>query len=84
MKLELYTKNNCSTCTYTKKILREKNIIFTEHVVGVNVQRETVLGQFPQVKLLPIVVIDGEYIGTKEQLFQYIAMHGDPNGESKS
>ncbi len=84
MKIELFTRDKCSTCTHTKTLLREKNIIFTEHIIGVTVQREVIIERFPQAKLLPIVVVDDEYIGTKEQLFQYIAKQGAPNGKSKS
>ncbi len=77
MTIELYTRDSCNTCTYTKRILKEQNIQFTEHKIGVDIERDELRTKFPHARLLPIVIVDGVFIGTKDQLFMYI------QGESK-
>ena len=72
MKIELYTRDSCKTCAFTKKILQERHIAFTEYKVGTDIHREKLLEMFPGARLLPLVVIDGDYIGTKENLFAYL------------
>lgn len=69
MLIELYTKPGCSRCDQSKKFLREKSIPFTEIEVEKDVSREVVLDKFPGAKMLPVVVVDGTWIGGRDELF---------------
>lgn len=73
MRIELYTKNDCSFCTKAKKLLVEKNLNYSENLIGVTVTREWVKEQFPEAKLVPIVVINGQYLGGYDELTAYLA-----------
>jgi len=77
MRVDLYTRETCQTCILTKKMLVERNVPFTEHKVGHDIQREEILEQFPQAKKLPVIVVDGIYIVSKEHLSIYIDNYGD-------
>lgn len=77
MRVELFTRDTCQMCIMTKKMLVERNVPFVEHKVGHDIQREEILERFPQAKKLPVIVVDGIYIGSKEHLSIYIDNYGD-------
>ena len=77
MMVDLYTRDTCQTCILTKKMLVERNVPFTEYIVGQDIQREEVLVRFPEAKMLPVIIADGIYIGSKEHLSIYIDNYGD-------
>jgi len=77
MKVEIFTRDSCQTCIMTKKMLVERNVPFTEYIVGHDIQREEVLIRFPEAKMLPVIIADGIYIGSKEHLSIYIDNYGD-------
>lgn len=60
--IEIYTKDQCPLCETAKTMLKNKNIPFTEHVIGQDVTREQVLENFPGTRTAPIVVVDGVQI----------------------
>jgi glutaredoxin 3 len=68
--IELYTRPNCPHCTKAKTILKSVGAHFQEYVVDVTVTKEKLLEMYPGVKTLPVVVINGEYIGGYLQLEQ--------------
>jgi glutaredoxin len=68
MKIELYGRNGCSRCEQSKKFLRDNSIDFVEYEVGKDVPREVVLEKFPDAKMLPVVVVDGTWIGGRDEL----------------
>ena len=72
MEIVLYTRGNCSTCSFTKKVLKERGITFTEVRVGQDIDREQVKQRYPQARLLPVVIVGGDFIGTKENLFSVL------------
>jgi len=76
MKVELFTRYSCQACIQTKKMLMERNVAFIEHIVGHDIQREEVLERFPEAKMLPVIIVDGIYIGSKEHLSIYIDNYG--------
>lgn len=59
MFIEIYTKEKCPNCEQTKKLLDSKDVNYTEHVIGQDVTRDEVLAKFPGVRVVPIVVVDG-------------------------
>ena len=65
--VEIYTKEGCSQCETAKRMMREKNVEFTEYVVGKDVTREAVIAKFPQQRMVPIIMMDGKQITHPEQ-----------------
>ena len=59
MKVEVYTRDACSACTQTKKLLVESNVPFVEYQLERDLKREELLERFPTAKKLPVVVVDG-------------------------
>ncbi len=76
MKVELYTRESCQMCIKTKRMLVEKNVPFIEYKLEHDIKREDLLKQLPQAKVLPIIVVDGIYIGSKN-LNAYIDYYGN-------
>jgi glutaredoxin len=74
---DLYTKDNCTFCTKAKALLEEKNIMYREFIVGVNVTREEVLRKFPDQTMVPIIVADnGVTIGGYDKLYERLVTNG--------
>lgn len=70
MKIEIYTKPTCQSCVITKRWLTENNFTYTEYIIGESITREAVLEKFPTAKVVPIAIVDGQWIGSKEQLLE--------------
>jgi glutaredoxin len=60
MQIEIYTRQGCSKCVVLKEILQNKNVEYTEHEIDKTVSREEVVSKFPNVKMLPIVLVNSE------------------------
>jgi len=73
MNIELYTRPNCSRCEAVKDALASRQIPYTEHIIGETILREKVLDQFPGVTLLPVVTIDGTWIGGRDEILLKLA-----------
>ena len=63
MNIEIYTKANCSFCSNTKTLLRDRQIPFVEYKLGEDFTRETLLSKFPEATTYPVVVVDNFRIG---------------------
>lgn len=83
MEIELYTRKGCGLCADAKQFLKCRLIPFKEHVIDETINRDVVLSKFPDAKKLPVVVIDGTWIGGKNELAKYILSNqGVTNGTS--
>jgi glutaredoxin 3 len=74
MNIVMYTRKNpvCTFCESAKKLLTEKQIPFTEYVIPEDVDRDSVKEAYPDAKTVPVVVIDGKWIGGFTELQQVI------------
>lgn len=72
MKIELYTKPSCQSCIVAKNYLKEHNIEYTEYVIDQDITREETIAKFPDAKVVPVVVIDDNWIGSKEELLNHL------------
>jgi len=61
--IDIYTRNDCSFCSQAKAFMQKKNLPYTEHVVGRDLTREQLIEKFPQMKTLPIILVDNQLIG---------------------
>jgi arsenate reductase-like glutaredoxin family protein len=64
--IEIYTKDNCTSCEGTKQLLTSNHQNFVEKKIGVDISVEDLLSLFPDVRVAPVVVIDGRMIETSE------------------
>ena len=77
----VYSKPNCPSCVKAKMILKNKNIPFTESIIGKDIQVETLMKEFemnnlPMPRTAPQIILHGKYVGGYENLLQYIDDHG--------
>ena len=77
----VYSKHNCPSCVKAKMLLKNKNIPFTESIIGKDIQVETLMKEFelnnlPMPRTAPQIILHGKYVGGYEQLIQYIDDHG--------
>lgn len=72
MQIELYTKDACPACTRAKKALAKYKLAYKNVVIGVDINREQVLEIYPEARMVPLVVIDGSWIGGYEELAKWI------------
>ncbi len=73
MNIVLYTKPSCQSCVIIKKHLTENNIMHTEYVIGADITRDALLAKFPLARVVPIVIVNDEFIGSKEELLRILA-----------
>ncbi len=70
--ITLYTREGCYYCNEAKKSLAETGKTFKEIIIGKDVTRDEVIMKFPDQKVLPIVVVNEEVIGTYANLLDYL------------
>ena len=76
MNIIIYTKEKCKWCNNAKQLLKDKQLPYAETVIGIDVTREEVVEKYPEAKTVPIVVIDGEWIGGYTELVDYLTKNG--------
>lgn len=73
MKIELYSKDACPNCSTAKNLLTMKGADFTEYKIGRDITREEMFAKFPFVRSVPVVVVDGVFIGGLSELETQLA-----------
>lgn len=63
MDIVIYSKTNCSYCSFVRKILNENNIAYTEYKLDKDFTKDELLAKVPTAKTYPVIIIDGEFIG---------------------
>lgn len=71
-KIKLYTRDTCFYCNEAKKLLRSAGKEFEEIQIGRDIERGDVLMAFPHHRVLPIVLVNEEVIGSYAELLDYI------------
>jgi glutaredoxin len=66
--ITIYSKDNCPWCDRAKELLTQKGETYEEFKIGRELTREEFLEQFPNVRTVPYIMIDGNVIGGFEQL----------------
>jgi len=75
MKVVIYSKENCPNCVKAKALMDEYNP--TIFKMGENISRDTFFEKFPNVKTVPQIEIDGEYIGGYSDLEKWVAFNSE-------
>ena len=77
----VYSKPNCPSCVKAKMLLKNKNIPFTESIIGKDIQVETLMKEFeinglPMPRTAPQIILHGKYVGGYEQLVEVMENTG--------
>jgi len=62
----------CIYCVKAKTLLESREIAYESILIGEDISRAEVVRIYPFAKTLPIVVVDGNYIGGYTELQQFI------------
>lgn len=69
----IYTKPGvCAFCTMAKNLLRNKNIVFEERVIGTDISLEKFKADYPGVGSAPFIVTENYTVGGYEQLVEWV------------
>jgi glutaredoxin len=63
MKIDIYSKDNCSFCERAKTFLNARRISYDEFKLGKDVTLEEIRENFPLQKTFPIILVNNEIIG---------------------
>ncbi len=69
---ELYTRVGCVYCHRAKDLLAIRKKDYIEHLLEVDLSLEEVKTKFPNNKKLPIILEDGQMIGSYENLIDHL------------
>jgi glutaredoxin len=58
--ITVYTKDNCPACVSLKATLTQEGRPFKEIKIGRDITREDFMNQFPTVRTVPYMVMEGE------------------------
>lgn len=72
MKIDVYSRHNCSYCTMAKDLLNKRGLQYQEHMVGLDMTREQFFEQFPGVRTVPQIAVDGVLVGGYEKLTEWV------------
>jgi glutaredoxin 3 len=73
MKAIVWSKPDCPYCVAAKKLLTNKGIEIDERVLGFGWNREQLFEAVPNVRTVPQIFLDGEYIGGHDDLVKHFA-----------
>lgn len=68
----VYTKENCTYCVQAKNLLLYKGKTFQEVKIGKDMTREDFVSLFPDVKTVPLIIVDGVQIGGYDKLQEWV------------
>lgn len=70
--IRVYGKDNCNYCRLAKELLDRTGMNYAYATVGEDVGINEIREMFPGVSSVPIVEVNGEWIGGFNELKQYI------------
>jgi len=80
----IYTKLLCPYCEMAKKLLDEKNILYKELIIGVEITTGEAIEELGiTFSTAPQIVLDGIYIGGYTELVTHFKKKDQSNGEPK-
>jgi glutaredoxin 3 len=70
--INVYGKQDCTYCAAAKNLLESKNIPYNYFNVGEDVGIDFVIENFPGIRTVPIVQVNGKHIGGYDELKEYL------------
>ena len=64
----VWSKLQCPFCDMAKSLLKSKEIVFEERMIGGGGSREQLLEDIPNARTVPQIILKGELIGGYQQL----------------
>ena len=64
----VWSKLQCPFCDMAKSLLKSKEIVFEERMIGGGWSREQLLEDIPNARTVPQIILKGELIGGYQQL----------------
>lgn len=77
MKIDVYTKDNCTFCDRAKLLLDARKLEYTTVKIGEEISREDFMEKFPNVRSAPLVIIDDEIVGGFIELMNFLENQND-------
>lgn len=71
MSVIIYSRDDCPWCDRARDLLYSMRVEYEEIKIGREITREEFKEQFPSVKTVPYIIIDGNVIGGYEDLLSY-------------
>lgn len=71
--IDIYSKVDCSYCVAAKELMKINDIAYTEHVIGRDLTRDEFLERFPNMKTVPVILVDGNIIGGYNDLLEHVS-----------
>lgn len=68
MNIKVYTKRRCSFCTAAKHWLAQRQYTYEEVSLDHQNEKERFVSQYPELKTVPQIFVDGENIGGFSEL----------------
>ena len=63
MNIIVYSKSQCPNCVSAKQLLDSKGLDFIERSIDEEVWRDVFTRQFPDIRQMPQIFIDGQRVG---------------------
>jgi len=70
--VEVWSQLDCAGCLTAKRWLQNKNIPYTEKVIGIDATLEDLTNKVPNARTVPQIFIDGVHIGGLPELANYL------------
>lgn len=67
----VYSTPTCPYCVRAKALLTQKNIPFTEVIIGRDMLHEEFFAQYPNQRTVPLIFLDEQRIGGYDDLVAY-------------
>ena len=71
--LTIYSKDNCQQCLQAIMLCEMKGAEFNVLKLGVDYEKEDILKSKPSARSFPLITKDDEYIGTLQDLKEYLS-----------
>lgn len=63
MNITIYTKSACPNCVSAKQLLKSKGLPYSEVDTDNDAERAAFADQYPDIRQMPQIVIDGQRVG---------------------
>jgi len=70
--INIFGKHDCNWCNLAKEAVEQRNLPYKYFYVGEDVGIDFILENFPGVKTVPIIQVNGNHIGGYQDLIRYL------------
>ena len=70
--ITLYGKQNCGFCTMAVQLLENNEITYEKFIIDENISRDEFVAKFPDVRTVPLILLDDVRLGGYQQLKEYV------------